>query len=146
MSTAIQMVVGTSVEETIQRFRAMPEIRDDAYRLERTRGGIRIRRRRAHPSIGDQIATVIELHVRLRAGPRGTRVRARVVQRPRWRGVVQASQRPTRGTLGTLLHDVIDVRRSLARWRRERSYLLNLASRTLLPVTVPKESTGPYRD
>ncbi|MBL4683708.1 MAG: hypothetical protein JKY37_03895 [Nannocystaceae bacterium] len=146
MKTRITLLLAISADEAVERIRSLPEIKNKTYLMERTKRGVLIWRRRNEPTFEEYELTRIELRVTVSKERKGTKVVATTVQRPRLKGIASATAGALAHAGGNFLFDLFNARDSLARWRNEKSELLNLVSRALMPVSVRDDETGPYRE
>jgi hypothetical protein len=146
MAKPLKYLVSLRPQEVVVAFRRLPEVDvHEELALIPTRRGFRLRRTRTKPRFEDYEVAPYELRVRLKGTPRGTRVTARAVAVPRWRGIARAVGEAIGNVGGSLLGDLLDLGSIRERREKERSELLNLVGQTLAAheIGTPK---GPYRD
>jgi hypothetical protein len=114
--------------------------------MERNRRGLLIWRRKRRSDLAEYEFTRIELRVTLWSEGADTKVAARIVERPRVRPMTSMTGSAAANIPGSVLRDLWDVRKTMARRRKEKIELLNLVTRALMPVSIAKDETGPYRE
>jgi hypothetical protein len=146
LKSQISLLLSISADEAVERIASLPEVEHRKYLMERSTRGLLIWRPKSRSDLEEYDFTRIELRVAF--SPRGedTEVVARIVERPKVRSMTSATGSAAANIPGSVLRDLWDVRKTMARRRRQKIELLNLISRALMPVSIAAEETGPYRE
>jgi len=142
----ISLLLSISADEAVDRIVSLPEIEHKKYLMERNRQGLLIWRRKGRSELDEYDFTRIELRVTLSPKGADTEAVARIVERPKVRSMTSATGSAAANIPGSVLRDLWDVRKTMARRRKEKIELLNLISRALMPVSIAADETGPYRE
>lgn len=142
----ISLLLSISADEAVERIASLPEIVHKEYVMEHSTRGLLIWRRKHRSDLEEYDFTRIELRVQISPKGADTEVVARIAERPKVRPMTSMTGSAAANMPGSVLRDLWDVRKTMARRRKEKVELLNLVSRALMPVSIAAEDTGPYRE